>query len=389
MAPGIYDMQNKSLVMRMIPAADQLCLANLKLQQAMIKAVPDGVEFDIDALDGVITSMGEGTKPTEILRMYQQTGSFAYSGTRADGTPINNKVVNKLTGGLGAAFQGYIIAKQHFIQEMNEVIGFNSAVDASTPNTESLVGVQKMAAQATQNALRPIYNAHIRLIEKSIKRVALMIQDSMEFNEEAFKMALGQQAAATIKHGRKIAANQFAIVIEIAPDEEDRIEINNLIALGLQSLTLNPSDAIRIRQELKYSTKLASQLLVLLEAKNKKEKQKESQMLQEQNGQIQQQSAQVAEQAKTQSAMAINQAEMEKMQLEYRLKNEFATAQLQRDLAIEAAKGQNMSQVAMINNDGKEGVQASANYGKLAVEGVKHESKMMSDENSKKESSAK
>lgn len=374
-APNIYDMQNKSLVERLIPFEDGLNLANLKFQQLLIKAVPPGIQFDVDALDGVITKMGEDTKPDEILKLYLQTGSFPFSSTREDGTTINGPAVSQLPNGIGKEFNAYIATQQHYMQLMNDVIGFNSAVDASTPNADALVGVQKMAVNATNNALRPLYSAHINLIKRSQIRIALMIQDSMQFNEKAFKMAIGAQAAATIRHGRKIAFNQFAIDLELAPDEEEKIQIEALIQLGIQTQTLFPSDAIRIRQELKSNAKLASQLLVLLEEKNRTNKLEESMKLQEQNAQVQMQSAQAAKQAETESAMAMEQAKQQTMQMEYQLKEQLNQADHGRNMQHQELENVGAQKVAIINNEGKQVVQQQSNQGKQVVQSQSDEAK--------------
>lgn len=57
-APGIYKMHNKSLVERMIPFADQIQLAHLKLQQVIAKARPKGAAFELGSLENV--SKGDG-----------------------------------------------------------------------------------------------------------------------------------------------------------------------------------------------------------------------------------------------------------------------------------------------------------------------------------------
>lgn len=370
-AMDIYDMQNKSLVERMIPLEDQMNLAHLKFQQLLIKAVPPGIKFDIDGLDGIISSMGEGTKPIDILKMYMQTGSFPSSSTRADGTYINSSVVETLPNGIGKDFQAYIATMQNYQMMINDVIGFNSAVDASSPDSNALVGVQKMAAQATQNALRPYYNAHLELILKSSKRVALMIQDSVQYNWDAFKMAIGEQAADTLKHGRKLAFNQFAISMMVAPDEEDKQNVRGLLQLGIKNQTLFASDAIRINQELEFSDKLAGQLLVLLETKNKENKTKESMQLQEQNSQVQTRAAQASEYAKTESAIAIMNAEKEIKLFEAQLKEKSDQANHIRTMEQIELKNQGNQSVSLVNSESKTDVQEIANKGKIELEEVK------------------
>ncbi len=356
-APGIYDMENKSLVERMIPHEDQLNLINLKKQQLLIKAKPPGVKFDVESMSNVIKSMGDGAmKPLDILKIYEQTGSYPYSSRDAEGNIINSEAIKELANGVSRDFNLLIQAQQHEIQLMNEVIGYNSAVDASSPNVESLVGVQKMAVQATNNALRPTYFALTKMIEKTAVQTALMIQDSIEYNYEGFERAIGSYATKTLEYGRKLALNQIGIKVELMPDEEEKQQIEAQIAIGQQNQELTPSDAIRIRQVLKQDYKLAAQLLVVLEDKNRKNKQQESMMLQQQNGEIQVQSAQAAAQAQMQAEQMKAQLDAQKLQLEYQLKMQLSAQEHQQIMQQLGAKGADLLQVQEKKNEGAENV---------------------------------
>lgn len=202
-----------------------------------------------------------------------------------------------------------------------------------------------------------------------------MIQDCAEYNWEAFSMALGEQAAETIKYGKKIAYCQFGIEIEVSPDEEEKMNIEQMLQLGLQNQTLFVSDAIRIRQELKHSSKLAAQLLVLLENKNKEDKIKESMSLQEQNAAVQQQSTQVASQMKQQEMQLEVQSKGQLLELEYTFKDTFEQKQFERQMALQQLKNEGAYTVAEINTDGKVNVQKDANEGKIVASQIAAQSK--------------
>lgn len=378
-APDIYDMENKSLVERMIPHEDQINLINLKTQQLLIKAKPPGVAINLDGMDAVVAGMGKG-KPEnagmsgiEITKMYDQTGSYTFRGTDKEGRPINGRVIEPLENGIGRDFATLFAAYNNELQKMNDVIGFNSAVDASSPNVDALVGTQKMAVNATNNALRPIYFASVNLIERTAKQLALMIQDSIQFNEEAFIQAIGMYATKTIAYGKNLAFNQFAINIELLPDEEEKAQIEQQLQLGQQSGMLNPSDVIRIRQVLKEDVKAAGQLLVLLEDKNRKNKLADSQALQQQNAQVQIQSSQAASQSQaqldeilTQNKIALisaqSEADLKKLQIDFQFQME-----------LQKLKNLGTSTVAEINTGAKVEVGKAASEAKVITQHVANE----------------
>jgi len=378
-APDIYDMQNKSLVERLIPHEDQINLIKLKAQQLLIKAKPPGVAIDLEGMDSIVMGMGENKNAAmdgiEVTKMYEQTGSYTFRSRDKNGNVINSSVITPLENGIGRDYAVLFSAYNQELQMMNDVIGYNTAVDASSPDSNAGIGVNKMAIQATNNALRPTYDAVMNVILRQAKRLALMVQDSIEFNFEAFSMAIGQYATETIEYGRELAMNQFAIDIEFMPDDEERMQVEGYIALGLEGGTLTVSDAIRVRAVLKEDVKLAAQLLALLEEKNRKNKMAESLKLQEQNAMVQSQAAQQAAQANVQSQQAILRFETEKLKVEYALKAEFEKKMFEQEMALQQLKNEGAYTVAEINTGGKVEVQHAANEGKVIAQQVANEGK--------------
>lgn len=378
--PNAIGMLNKSIVERMIPLEKQLMLAWLKLQQFMIEAMPPGMAINQNALLDVVQGMGNGKAlPMDWMKLYKQTGNIVFTDQDASGRQINIPF-KELQGGMSTAFEQFMRVQDYCIQKMNEVVGFNTAVDASTPKADALVGVSQMAENATYDCLRPLYTAGIFAMEWNFKRIALMIQDSLRLGNttfiEALTDAIGQANVDVLTMGREMPFNCAAISIEIQPDEAERQEIQQLIGLGIEQGTLTTSDVLRVRQQLKTNPKLAGQLLSFLEKKNAKAKQNEALQLQQQNAQVQMQSAQAASQGQaqldqvlTQNKMAVIQAQAQADMAKLKLEKEY-------DMKIQEMKNQGAETVAVINTGAKENVQTKINEGKIAVEHIKHESNM-------------
>lgn len=362
--PDIYDMENKSLVERMIPHEDQINLIHLKAQQFLMEAAPPGLAIDVSSLDEVVAGMGKGENammdPKEILKMKRQTGSFVFSSMRSDGSVINGSPLTPLENGIGRQFQQFIVAYNHEIQLMNDVIGYNSAVDASSPDKEALVGTQKLAVQASMNVLRPIANTMIRIVEKTANRLTLMIQDKCEYGDGLKGMipAIGIQSVKAINAGKELALAQFGIKIELLPNEEEKQDLYQLITVGLQTGTLKPSDIILIKEYMKTNVKLAAQLMILREKRNLKEAQALKQQDSQLNAQAQSQAAQMAEQAKQQTLQLEMQSKSQELQMEMQLKSQLSAQEHQ----------QKMEQINLQNQ--------LINQGKIQVAQVSHEGSM-------------
>jgi hypothetical protein len=376
-APNIYDMTNKSLVERMIPLEDQLILAWLKLQQFLIEAMPPGMAINQNALLDIVQGMGEGkAKPTDWTKLYKQTGSFIFNDRGPDGLPINIPF-KELNGGISPAFQQFMQVQDYCINKMNEVVGYNTAVDASSPTADAGLGLNQMAQQATYNCLRPLYIAATTLIEGTGKRLALMIQDSIKHNNRAFIDAIGESNTEVLTMGQKMAFSSSAISISLMPDEQEQIEIQNLINLGIQNKTLKTGQVLRVRQQLKTDTKLAGQLLAYFESKNEKDAQANAIALQEQNGQVQIQSAQAA--AQSQSALIQLQTEADIAKINAQTQADIARiqAELQANMQLQALKNEGTATVAVISAEGKIDVQDAANEGKVITQQVANQGKLM------------
>jgi hypothetical protein len=377
-APNMMGMKNKSFVERMIPLEKQMMLAWLKLQQFLIEAMPPGMAINQNALLDVVQGMGDGkTKPTDWTKLYKQTGNIIFTDRDAAGNPINIPF-KELAGGISPAFEQFMRVQDYCINKMNEVIGYNTAVDASSPKADALVGTQQMAQEATYDCLRPMYLACTNLIEGTGKRVGLMIQDCLRLGHEDFKKALadaiGQENVDVLTMGRDFPFSSAAISVEIQPDENETATISNWILEGLAKGTITTSDALRVRQQLKTNTKLAGQLLAYLEKKNAKAKQAEAMQQIQANGQTQQESAMAASQAQAQLDEVLTNNKMKVIQLQGQIDIATKTAEAELQMKLQELKNLGANTVAEINTGGKIDVQHAANEGKIVAQQVASQS---------------
>lgn len=356
--PYMYDMQNKGLVERMIPCEDQINLANLGVQALNIKMKFPGIAIDIvglvDAAKGLGNAEGGALKPLDIIRMYQETGNYVYSSQGDPGGFQNNKAITELRGGLGDV-DGLMRVIQFYKLQMNEVIGDVYAATVQKSPSDQLVGVQDKAIEATNNALATLYGAFIKIATKMTKRVSLQIQDCIEYDNQWFYDKIGKYSTELIKLGKSVSMAELAIEIELLPDESEMADLLKLIDMGLEMNppTLYPSDAIRIKQQMKTDIKAAGQLLVMLEDKNKKEQQQAALIPIQENAKAQQQSNAQAAQAKQQELEMTLQIETKKMQTEYQLKDAFEDKQFQRAYKLQQLKNEGVNTAAEIANNGK------------------------------------
>ena len=153
-APRMYKGRIESLVTKTMGFADMIQLTHLKLQQVISRMVPDGVFLDMDGLAEVDLGNGTNYNPAEALNMYFQTGSVVGRSLTQDGGMNAGKVpVQELSTSAGQAKIGSLInTYNYYVQMIRDVTGLNEARDGSLPDKDTLVGLQKIAAQQSNIA---------------------------------------------------------------------------------------------------------------------------------------------------------------------------------------------------------------------------------------------
>ena len=356
-APRMYKGKIDSLVGRITGFADMIQLTHLKLQQVMSRMVPDGVYLDADGLAEIDLGNGTNYSPQEALNMFFQTGSVIGRSFTSEGDINPGKVpIQEITSGSGGnKMQALIGNYNYYLQMIRDVTGLNEARDGSTPDAKALVGVQKMAAANSNTATRHILNAGLFLTAETAECLSLRISDIIEYSptKDAFIQQIGVHNVATLEEMSELHLYDFGIFIELMPDEEEKMMLENNIQMSLQQQGISLEDAIDVRQI--NNVKLANQVLKL----RRKKKAEQDQMIQQQNIQAQAQANVEAQQAaaqmevQKQQALAQSDAQLEqlkaqleaqKMQQEVQAKQQLMALEFQynmqlKGMEVETVKG--------------------------------------------------
>ena len=336
-SPNLNNMHNVSLVQRMIPFADQIQLAHLKMQQVLAKARPKGAAFEIGSLENVSKGDGGTFTPLELQEIYDQTGNIYYRRVDDEGIASNSMPVQELENGIGRDMMQLIQIYQHNLGMIRDVSGVNEARDGAKPSSEALVGVQKIQLMASNNATRSIDDGFTKIVENLAKSICMKLQDIVEYNKpiKGYISALGKSVMKTIEVNKNISLHDFGIGIEAAPDEQEKAQLEQAIQMSLAQKELRIEDAIMIRDV--NNPKLGSRMLMLRRKKYQEEQMKMAQGQSQANAQQQQQSLQMAAQMKQGEMQMQAQIEakmkemdsqfgMQKMQMEYQMKNQLEEA---------------------------------------------------------------
>lgn len=366
-APRIYKGRVDSLVNRITGFADMIQLTHLKLQQVMSRIIPDGVFLDVDGLAEVDLGNGTNYNPAEALNMYFQTGSIVGRSMSQDGGLNQGKVpIQELSSSSGQAkIAALIQTYQYYLQMIRDVTGLNEARDGSAPERDALVGIQKMAANASNTATKHILQASLYLTLRTCENISLRIADCLDFplTAKVLEQSITTYNTSTLREIKSLNLHDFGIYLELEPDEEEKMMLEQNIQVALQSGTIDLDDAIDIRQI--KNLKLANQLLKL--RKTKKQKMIQEQQMANINAQAQanQQTAQQTalfevqkQQALTQETINIERAKadfaLEKLQTEMQLKQQLLEQEFQYNMQLAQLDSQTKTQGLQLAEDRKD-----------------------------------
>ena len=346
-SPRMYKGRIDSLVSKCIGFADMIQLTHLKIQQVLARMVPDGVFVDVDGLAEVDLGNGTNYNPQEALNMYFQTGSIVGRSLTQDGDPNRGKVpIQELQTSSGIQkIQSLVQTYQYYLQMIRDVTGLNEARDGSKPDKDSLVGLQKLAAAASNTATKHILQSLMYLTIRACENISLRLADMMAFplTKNALLKSINSFNVATLEEIENLSMHEFGIFLELEPEEEEKNKLEQNIQIALQNQSIELSDAIDIREI--QNLKLANQFLKYRQKIRDQEKQRANIMNIQAQAQANSQSAEKAAMAEVQKQQALtesklqleqgkSQFDIQKMEMEAQIKRQLMEQKFKYDMQL-------------------------------------------------------
>ena len=346
-----------SLVARMMSIDDLIQICELKAQQMIQRMMPDGYFIDEDALAEVDLGEGQVLKPQSLLDMFFQTGSIIGRSYTSGGEYNYAKMpVTELnTAGNLQKLQALRTERDSYRNDQREVIGLNKASDASTPDKDSLVGLQKLASLNSNTATRHILDASSQITKRTAEAVTYRIADILKYFPELKKdliRKIGATSVEDLSSMEDMHLRDFAIHLDLDLDDEERAKLEADMTMAIEKGYLDLADKYRVLniKNFKQAVGYMSLLMAKFAKKQQKMKQEDATHLAEANAQ----SAERAEQARQQTAQIegsiksqvqeitnkgliekeVVKAQQERETLQMKLEGEMAIAQLNGNVAM-------------------------------------------------------
>ena len=352
-APRLYKGRIESLVSRITGFADMIQLTHLKLQQVMSRIVPDGVFLDMDGLAEVDLGNGTNYNPAEALNMYFQTGSVVGRSLTQEGGMNAGKVpVQELASSSGQAkIQSLIGTYEYYLKMIRDVTGLNEARDGSMPDKDSLLGLQKLAANASNTATKHILQSLLYVSLRVCENISLKAADLLKnpLLRNSLANSISTFNTNTLEELMNLQLHDFGIYLQLEPEEEDKAKLEQNVQMALQTQAISLSDAIDIREI--NNIKLANKYLKLRQQQKLEREQTQAQQNIQAQAQANAQASEAAalaevqkQQALTQEKVSIEQAksqfEIQRMQTEAQIKKQLMAEEFNYQIQLAKARAE-------------------------------------------------
>jgi hypothetical protein len=144
---------------------------------------------------------------------------------------------------------------------IRQEIGLNEFTDASTPNADALVGIQKNAVMSSNNARQYISDGIRQMIENTARYTSLLLTDISRYNKPAWgkvKEIVGQYNADVIESMNKMYLHLFGIKLREELIESEKQQFKQFLVDAYSKGQIDLSDLIMVWFTKNY--KLAIQL---------------------------------------------------------------------------------------------------------------------------------
>jgi len=290
-----YEMRNLAVPEKIEEPADQMILARLKMQQLVAKMRPTGAKYNIDALQEIDLGLASGvSSPSEIQKIYDQTGNLYFRGRDAEGNPIPVPMEELSNSGFLGQMQGLISLYQFHYQVLKDELGEDPNLIAQALQPRVTSSNVNTAQDAANNATGYMYDAYRWVMADTAKKVCCLLKDSVTYGSKVYREILKEE---------DVAGRMFGASVQMLPDE---MEIAKFEALMNQAIASNPQlvlyiDPFQMMRIAKEDVKLAETLFRRGQKKMIQSQQEQAAQQSQMNAQVQMQSAQAAEQEKRQT----------------------------------------------------------------------------------------
>lgn len=372
-AGSIDEMAPYSRMEAMMDLIDEYVTLTVKLRDALYKVIGSSYDINLDALEDV--DLGNGKQkltPQDNLTNWIRNKVILSRSRSVNGQIKSEKpAITFLQAGIGNEIAEFANRRREIKQELNEVIGYNPAVDATSIDPKTLNGANMAMMQGTNNALTDLFFADKQLMKATAESVLIRAQDLIRAGRgKALMSIVGADSVRRIGDAPALDKYNFGIVIEDEPTPEEMADFRGALNLAIERQQINVADRFTALNMAENNLMQAQQFLTHAVQKAERLAHERALALSQQNAQVQQQSVQVAAQMEQQTIQVKLQADSQLSAQNHAQKMEQIREQGAISLEEERIGGTARTESATIQAEAREYANVRDNTAKLLKEGM-------------------
>ncbi len=285
---NIYKSQEKSAVELSIGENKMAQIAYIKLQHALIMALPDGKFFDLKYIRNAASGLSEGVNPdsvNDLINLLLEKNIFIGDSQGFEGVNDGNfKPYITIPGGMsGQSIVGYLNTIATSNINISRITGINQNLTGQ--KTEELNGLQQSAIESSINALTYVTDGISAQDQKVLSTWANIVKQAVEEGgkpKDAIKAIIGAKKVSIIDGLDDIRLHDIGVLVKVSSRQWERdFFVNRLMRMDAKG-QLSESDIYQVMHIDNPKEKIA--FLAVKEQKWKKEQsaQREQQFAQQQ-----------------------------------------------------------------------------------------------------------
>lgn len=332
-----YKISGPSLVEKCIGLVDDANMALFK-KRIIIKNMPTGPNIRIkkSAFENVKID-GKLQRPSDLMALYRDEGFLIEDDQNPWGNQSNSgRAIDVIPTDITQRLIECRNELEWNMRMIEEITGLNAVFSASTPSSETGLGVSKIAVSATENSIYTIISAYEKFKENGYKvNTHLWRMKAFHMDDKKRDNFATDRSLNYIRIGKEIGTHEYNTKIEVGVTEDEKLllqqKVTQLTDFRRQAGEggIKPSDELMMFELIKSGNiKLARMVLAQIEEQRKAEDEAIAEKRYQENAKLQQESNQQASENKKQELEMEGQIkadiEMKKIQAQIMLQDKKA-----------------------------------------------------------------
>lgn len=219
------DMRNIAIPEKVEKPFEQMTLILLQMEKVITRYKPPGAKVNVNSVRELDLGLASLAKPLELERHYEQTGTYYFTDTDAEGNKIENPITEIANTAFRENAEGLIRMYQFWYQTLKDELGEDPNISTQAAQPRVTEGNIQTSIEQADNATDYMYKAYLYVMEDAARKTACLMHDSVSFGAKVYSHIIGDD---------EVDGRVFSTKVRMLPTEREiavlEQQINQAIA---------------------------------------------------------------------------------------------------------------------------------------------------------------